>query len=410
MTQVTIMFNKLAAIVRKDINLRFESRSELLFFLILPIVFTLVLGGGIPAAGGIRDDRIYVPVIDEDGSARSYAFLAALAESETIRPEVRNRAEAEDLLDGNDVGAILIIPAGFGDGLTAEGLLSGSAAEVVLRTAPNSNAGLAIDQEVTRAVGAIAQPLLIARNSVQSVEAWRPFGDEPARAAFFERSLSRAEQTLADQPTRVVYTLTGDVGTYDQRAQSSAGQLITWVFIPLLGASSLFAAERVLGTLRRLLTTPTRKSTFLFGSIGGQFLMALLQMAILILFGIYVMKVPWGQNPVALTVILVAFGLSGVALGTTLGTFVKTESQATNLSIMLGMSMALLGGCWWPMELFPPALQQIVKILPTTWAMNALTDITMRGQGVPDILPEAAVLLGFAVVFFAIGVWRFRYE
>ncbi|MCL4804006.1 MAG: hypothetical protein KJ046_06895, partial [Anaerolineae bacterium] len=26
------------------------------------------------------------------------------------------------------------------------------------------------------------------------------------------------------------------------------------------------------------------------------------------------------------------------------------------------------------------------------------------------ILPEAAVLLGFAVVFFIIGVWRFRFE
>jgi ABC-2 type transport system permease protein len=62
------------------------------------------------------------------------------------------------------------------------------------------------------------------------------------------------------------------------------------------------------------------------------------------------------------------------------------------------------------MELFPAGLQQVVKVLPTTWAMSAMTDITMRGHGLVDILPEAAVLLGFAVVFFVVGLWRFRYE
>jgi ABC-2 type transport system permease protein len=77
---------------------------------------------------------------------------------------------------------------------------------------------------------------------------------------------------------------------------------------------------------------------------------------------------------------------------------------------MLGMSMALLGGAWWPMELFPAGLQQVVKVLPTTWAMSAMTDITMRGQGLAGVLPETAVLLGFAAVFFAIGVWRLRFE
>lgn len=186
--------------------------------------------------------------------------------------------------------------------------------------------------------------------------------------------------------------------------------MITWVFVPLLGASGLFAMERVLGTLRRLMTTPTRKSTFLLGAIGSQYGMALVQMALLVLFGVLIMHVPWGRDPVALIVILASFGLAGVALGTALGTFIKTESQANNLSIMLGMSMALLGGCWWPMELFPTTMQQIVKVLPTTWAMSALTDITMRGQGLVDILPEAAVLLAFAAVFFLVGLWRFRYE
>ena len=42
--------------------------------------------------------------------------------------------------------------------------------------------------------------------------------------------------------------------------------------------------------------------------------------------------------------------------------------------------------------------------------MQAMTDITIRGQGLEQILPEAGVLLGFAIVFFIVGVGRFRYE
>ena len=93
-----------------------------------------------------------------------------------------------------------------------------------------------------------------------------------------------------------------------------------------------------------------------------------------------------------------------------MGTFIKTEGQANGLSIMAGMVMALLGGCWYPLELFPAAVQNIVKIFPTTWAMQGLLDLVLRGGGLVDILPESAVLLGFAGVFFTIGVMRFRYE
>ena len=48
---------------------------------------------------------------------------------------------------------------------------------------------------------------------------------------------------------------------------------------------------------------------------------------------------------------------------------------------MLGMTMGMLGGCMWPLEVFPPTVRTIVHILPTTWAMRAMTDLVMRGEG-----------------------------
>jgi ABC-2 type transport system permease protein len=133
-------------------------------------------------------------------------------------------------------------------------------------------------------------------------------------------------------------------------------------------------------------------------------------MIMLVLVGVVLLKVPWGQNPPALLLLLVSFGLSAVALGTMLGTFTRTPSQANGLSIGLGMVMGLLGGCMWPIEMFPPAVAQAVKVLPTTWAMAGMTQLINYSAGMVEILPYAAVLLGFALVFFVVGVWRFRYE
>jgi signal transduction histidine kinase len=45
------------------------------------------------------------------------------------------------------------------------------------------------------------------------------------------------------------------------------------------------------------------------------------------------------------------------------------ECQASGLSIMLGMAMVLLGGCWYPIELYPEAARTAVQVLPTTGAM-----------------------------------------
>ena len=138
--------------------------------------------------------------------------------------------------------------------------------------------------------------------------------------------------------------------------------------------------------------------------------MALIQMLLLVGFGILAMKLNWGREPLALFVLLFASALAAAAFGTTMGTFIKTEGQASGLSIMFGMVFALMGGCWYPLELFPPAIQNAVKILPTTWAMQGMLDLGIRGGGLVDILPEASMLLGFAVIFFSVGVWRFRFE
>ena len=396
---------KIFAIAWKDAIIRFASSSELLFFIILPVTFTFLLAGGSPS--GNEDPRIRLLVVDEAQTAISKEIIGELENSTAVYPEVATREEAQSQFDERRASAVFIIPAG----IDIASLQAGSA-EVEMLQQPNNLNATVQERAVLTAIRRVSSAISAAQNAVAQREAKQPFASDADKQAYFESSLELAQNIQKDAPERVavVEGSTPDQVDYDPRTNSSAGQLITWVFIPLFGISALFAYERQQGTLRRLLTTPSLKATFLLGTISGQVVMALIQMLLLVGFGILVMKLNWGREPLALFVILLASALAAAAFGTTMGTFIKTEGQASGLSIMFGMVMALMGGCWYPLELFPKAIQSAVRILPTTWAMQGLLDLVLRGKGLVDILPEAGVLLGFAVVFFSIGVWRFRYE
>jgi ABC-2 type transport system permease protein len=396
---------KIFAIAWKDAIIRFASSSELLFFIVLPLVFTFLLAGGTPQ--GDEDPRIRLLVVDEANTAISQQIIDELESSTAVRPEVVTREEAQSQFDDRRASAVFIIPAD----IELASLQNGSA-EVEMLQQPNNLNATVQERAVLTAIRKVSSAISAAQNAVQQREAKQPFTSDAEKQAYFQSSLEVAQKIQKDSPDRVqvVEGLTENQVEYDPRANSSAGQLITWVFIPLFAISALFAYERQQGTLRRLLTTPSSKATFLLGTIAGQVAIALMQMLLLVGFAILVMKLNWGREPLALFIVLLASALAAAAFGTTMGTFIKTEGQASGLSVMFGMVFALMGGCWYPLELFPPAIQNAVKILPTTWAMQGLLDLVLRGGGLMDILPEAGVLLGFAVLFFSVGVWRFRFE
>lgn len=395
---------KIIAIAWKDLLTRFSDRMEILFFIILPVVFTFLLSGG-GSQGG--DAAIPLLVVDEDGSQLSSELVAALQDNRAINPQVVSAGEAKKAFTDRSAPAWVTIQKRF-----EASLLAREEGHLDLRKAPNNLSADAAEQAVHAAASLVDRALGVAHSSVAEAERMGGFESQQEREDYFIQSLEAAKGAFSSAPKLVEVTQPEAMGStsYDPVAQASTGQLVTWVFIPLLGISGLFAIERNQKTLGRLLTTPTLKSTFLMGTITGQLGVAIVQMAILIGFGTFFLEVQWGRSPAGLVVMVLSFGLAAVALGTMLGTFVRTEKQASNLSIMLGMVMALLGGCWYPLELFPQGLQTAVKVLPTTWAMKGFTDVVLRGHGLVEILPTAGVLLGFAVAFFIVGVKRFRYE
>lgn len=395
---------KIFAIAWKDAVIRFASSSELLFFIILPLIFTFLIAGGVPS--GDQDNRVRLVAVDQANNSISQEIIAELDKSTAVRPDLMSLEQAEEEFDSRNASIVLIIPADLNLGSIQDGT-----AQLDFRQQPNNLDASIAQRAIQTAVRRVTSSVNAANLALEEAKERGAFEYSTDEQEYFDEALTLAKSLQEKTPERVdvIEGQTEDDFDYDPRANTSAGQLITWVFIPLLGISGLFASERQQGTLRRILTTPTSKATFLLGTILGQVALGLVQMTLLILFGRFALGLHWG-NPLALAIMLICTALAAAAIGTMMGTFIKTEGQASGLSVMIGMVMAMMGGCWYPIELFPNVVQNIVKILPTTWAMQGLLDLVLRGGGLMDILPEAGVLFAFAAVFFSIGVIRFRYE
>jgi ABC-2 type transport system permease protein len=118
----------------------------------------------------------------------------------------------------------------------------------------------------------------------------------------------------------------------------------------------------------------------------------------------------FGNDPLALLLIMLSFVIAISALTFALATQVQNESQANGVALLLSLTLAPLGGAWWPLEITPDFMQVIGHISPVAWAMDGFREIIFYGGTLPDVLVPIGVLLAIAAVLFGIGVAGFRYE
>jgi ABC-2 type transport system permease protein len=107
---------------------------------------------------------------------------------------------------------------------------------------------------------------------------------------------------------------------------------------------------------------------------------------------------------------MAAFSLMTAAFGLLIASMGKTAEATRALAILATLVLVMLGGAWVPTFVFPRWLQSLTVGIPTRWAMDGLDAFTWRGLGFSAVVLPIALLLGCALAFGAVAVWRFRWE
>jgi ABC-2 type transport system permease protein len=140
------------------------------------------------------------------------------------------------------------------------------------------------------------------------------------------------------------------------------------------------------------------------------FVVIFLQQVLLISAGQFLFGVDYLRQPLAVLLLMVTLALWAASLGLLISAISRGEEQVIVLSLIAMFLFAALGGAWFPLEVTGKTFATIGHLLPTAWAMDGFQNIVLRGLGFESVVGPAGVLLGFTAVFFALAVWRFRFE
>jgi len=406
----------------KDLLQIVRDRRSAFFLGVMPILFTFFFGlvFGSSAEG---DPRLPVGfVIHDESDALSASSQTLLEASDAIRPVLLEGNDADSaaesvlskvegsVRDGDLAGAV-IVPVGFG-----EQALAGEKPRLTVIVDQNTPAGQtassAVQAAMTRLLGAVET----ARLSAEAFEAREGFESEAARRAYLDEALALASEAWLQPPLTVAVEQSGAAAEEGEEispnvyTQSSPGMIVQFVVFGLNASAMVLVLERRSRTLQRLLTTPITRTQVIAGHVLAMFLVVFLQQALLVAFGQLAFGVDYMREPLAILLVMVTLALWVASLGLLIGAMSKSEDQVIMWALMAMFVFSALGGAWFPLDVTGKTFAAIGHLMPTAWAMDGFQNIVLRGLGLSSVLLPAGILLAYAVAFFALAVWRFKFE
>jgi ABC-2 type transport system permease protein len=176
----------------------------------------------------------------------------------------------------------------------------------------------------------------------------------------------------------------------------------------MTGLPAAISQEKEVGTLDGMMVAPINRLSIIIGKTLAQTARGLLQGVLIlilasVLFGVSI------QGSLILVFGLLLLGVfSFVGLGVVLTSFAKDQETAMMVMMTLMFPMMFLSGVFFPVQQMPWYMQDISKVLPLTYASDALRKVMVLGAGIPQITTELMVLIVFGVVMIAIAMPVFK--
>lgn len=425
-------------IAQNDLKLNIKDKMFVFWLLVFPLLFAFLFGLAFPGSSG-EAVKVSLGVLDMDQSSLSRGLIeelkgekyevqevsagaggAGIGERGAVVPAETGKAEealgeeaeteaeiaaktGEALDEVGSAGAAkaaqavqmdmdklprtLIIPENF-----ARDILNGKKVELVLRKKEESNreASQAAYSTVLKAVIKIlAKIVLIA----------------PADKNELAQKLQSFElERLITLKTEMVGKLRFIPGGYSRMIPASAVMFILFSVFMYGGITLL--EERRGGMLERVYLSPASFSSIIGGKWLSRLLLGMLQVVLLFLAGKVLFKTHLGSSVSSwLGLFFVALFFCGAVAGLSilLGCLMRKEEVLIVFNILLANVMAALGGCWVPLELFPPGLKVASFVFPTGWTMDAFNKLIFYGYNLQSVFPNITVLFLYTLVFFALA-------
>ncbi len=382
-------------IAAKDLRQRVRDRSALLIAVVAPLGLAFIFAG---LLGNTTEFHAAYVVANLDGGQLAQVLRTdviggmAAAGAATVT-DVPTEAEARAAVDDGTADTAFVIPAGFTADIEAGRrvtLTLVGARQAVLQTAAAEALGRQFGDGVVTAQLAVVTTAGLTGATL---------GADQVQALTAQAASMAAPVTLTDSaaPLRQL-----SLATY-----FAASMAIMFLFFSSsFGIVSLFE-ERRRGTLARVLAGPVHPGEVLIGKTLAGVGSGLLAMTVLVAATTLLIHADWGP-PLGVAALAIGAILAAAGIATLVASFCRTAEAASAATSAVAITLAVLGGSFFPVSQAPDIMGTLALLTPHGWFMRGLGDLHGTDAAWTDALGPAAVLVAMGVVLGGIGLLRAR--
>jgi ABC-2 type transport system permease protein len=166
--------------------------------------------------------------------------------------------------------------------------------------------------------------------------------------------------------------------------------------------------ERERGTLEQLLVSPLSRWGLMLGKITPYMVIGMTMAAGLFAIMRWLFHVPISGSLVALAISTVIYVFTLLSLGLLLSTRAQNQMQALQVSMIFIMPSVFFSGFIFPRDTMPWIFYAIGACLPTTYFIELMRAIILRGASLAEFWQHLVILSGMGLGLFALCALRFR--
>lgn len=438
---------KIISIIIKDLKIILSDKKALAIMIVMPIVLTTILSMALKGSFMSSEDNnvktvnvAIVKLYDENTDSQMFKtslknsiisqgigdkalnelidsgnnvnpeemvfqdFLNSKEISEIINYRLEKEEKAMELLNNGDVSAVLFFPDKFIYDMKINLLTPfRNNVEIKIITHPDRNIDGQIVKSVIEAYTNAISSIIIGKNVIIETALTNNINFE---------GISNMEETMENMSKLMkgININIENVVVEGKKNVSSAD----YYAVAMMTMFILFAAgqggrmlleEKDNQTYQRMIVAGTSRLGILWGKLITIFLIAIFQIATMIIFSHYALKVQWGNlNSVILISLSAAFSVAG------LGTFIGAISYKTGnykvaniFESAIIQGMALLGGSFFPIEVMPKIMQNLSFLSINGIALRSYLKILI-GYGTKDVINNIFILTIIGLIFSILAI------
>lgn len=438
---------KIVSIIIKDLKILLSDKKALAIMILMPMILTTILSmalkGSFASGEDLDVEQVKIAVVkqyDEQLDAAMFEsnlnsnflskgmgeealedlidssdevdpekiFFEEFLDSEDVSEFISYRVEDEDyameLLNNEDVSAVVILPDKFIYDMKINMLTPfRNKINIKILTHPDRNIDGKIVNSVIDAFTNSMSSVIIGKNVIIETAMANNIGDEGfSNMDELMEGMSDVMESIKINIDDVVLEGKKPVDSADYYA---VAMMTMFILFAAGQGGRMLLEEKDNQTYQRMVVAGTSKLEMLSGKLIAVFIIAVFQISVMIIFTHFALKVQWGDlNSTALISLSAAFAVAG--MGSLIGALTYKAGNYKMANIfenVIIQGMALLGGSFFPIDVMPKFMQKLSFLSLNGVALKAYLKV-LTGSNIQDVLNYIAILAIAGAAFTILAV------